>query len=198
MASKGNTQKMRSGMDQTIQLSTSERHSHNDENQRLVPMSGIKMHTSAGSSQRQKEDHKLKRISKRNLPRFQSAGQNDGEYAPLKEHQTFLDLSVETKDVAEVLRQMRLNHVLISNENLENILNNYKKNTLIDELYDGYQITEDQHVPLCNALERCNMLWPDRQIFYDTVLKNYIEKRELQCHNHSGLLTQISGHFLGE
>eukprot|EP01083_Nonionella_stella_P156890 508598_1 len=132
------------------------------------------------------ERHLLSRSPRSSQP-YHSLDQHElnheGSDSPITiKCQTILDYEVNTKQIAEVLRH---NEVLISDEDLENILKNYasKKDTLIDELCDGYQTRKDQNVPLCKALEDCKILWPDRQIFYDTILKGYVKRRELNNKN---------------
>eukprot|EP01083_Nonionella_stella_P071589 192386_1 len=137
-----------------------------------------------GQIKREKH-HQLKTV----LFKYQSLDEHelhDGAQTPLttplkRSHKTILGDEVSTEAIAETLRR---NEVLISDEDLANILKAYKnkKSTLIDELCDGYQTTKDKDVPLCKALGRCKMLWPDRQRFYDIVLKQYVP-RELNNKN---------------
>eukprot|EP01083_Nonionella_stella_P241487 843296_1 len=97
-------------------------------------------------------------------------------------HATILSNELRIDEIAEILRR---NEVLISDKELSNILKAHQKKTLIDDLCDGYQTTNDRanNMSLCKALEDCNMLWPDRQIFYDIVLKEYVQRRELNNEN---------------
>eukprot|EP01083_Nonionella_stella_P222216 793187_1 len=101
-----------------------------------------------------------------------------------RSHKTLLDDNVNSIDIAVVLRR---NDILIDDDDLKNILTTYEKKRaqFIDELCDGYQNEKDESIPLCKALQACQteMLLDQRQIFYDTVLKEHIYLRELQCHN---------------
>eukprot|EP01083_Nonionella_stella_P048647 129924_1 len=128
-------------------------------------------------------------IPKISSPTNSQQAQSKSYATPIGRIQTIVDFTVNPIDIGVILRD---NEVLISDQDLHKILDKHqeKKDELIDDLCEAYENRNDQHVSLSKDLSTIGLSWPERQKFYDIVLKRYIVKQELKQHNFVKILTK--------